>query len=259
MHTKLVSRLQNVIILSHPSICLTWTAFGRLQITVIIRFLHWSLLSWLGQGRLTLLQSTLAFWVATVSICVVLSMVESMAVLLVVDHVDIIILLLLMKCLSETHKILKQWVHWQLCNMISFLHGAVEMKWLTRVVLLLNEWIISHHLLIRNLSSEVAFTDHIRIVSWHLVCHHVAWSWGRTFRCLGLRIWGVTERTGAWFRTRLTLQFYVGLEVFWRVFELALLHRLELNFAKIITISFYGIIVMKYVSTMFFIRWYKIV
>ena len=256
MHTKLVSWLQYVIILSHPSISLVWTAFGSLQITIIVRFLHWCLLSWFGQRRL--LQSTLAFGVATLSICVVVSMVESMAVLLVVDHIDVIILLLLMKRLSETNKILKQWVHRQLCNMTPFLHGAlVEMKMLTLVVLLLDEWIIGHHLLvIRNLS-EVAFTDHIRI-SWHLVSHHVAWSWSRTFRCLGLRIWGITERTGAWFRTRLTLQFYVGLEVFWRVFELAL-HNFHLNSAKIITISFYGIIVMKYVSTMFFIRRYKIV
>ena len=121
VHTELVSWLQYIIILSHPGICLVGTAFGRLQITVIVGFLHWGLLSWFRQRR-RLLQSALAFGVAALSICVVLSMVESMAVLLVMDHIDVIILLLLMKRLSKTNKILKEWVHRQLCYMAPFLH-----------------------------------------------------------------------------------------------------------------------------------------
>ena len=175
-----------------------------------------------------------------------------MAVLLVIDHVYIIILLLLMKRLSKTNKVLKKWVHWQLCYLeSSFLHGILNLLTLV-VLLLLEKWVLAHHLLlIRNLS-EVAFTHHIRI-TMHLVCHRhdVPWSWRRTSRSLWLRIWAITVRSRAWFRTRLTL-------LLMRVFELTL-HSYHFDSAKIITISFYGIIVIKNVSRMFFIRWYKIV
>ena len=251
MHTKLVSWLQYIVILSHPRIiCLALTTFGRLQISVIVDFLDWGLLSWFRQRRL---YSTLAFGVATFSIHEILSMVESMSVLLLLDHVNIIILMLLMKRLPESSKILKKWVHWQLCYLESIPHLKFYLLILVVLVLLLLEkWVLAHHLLlIRNLS-EVAFTHHIRI-TMHLVCHRhdVPWSWRRTSRSLWLRIWAITVRSRAWFRTRLTL-------LLMRVFELTL-HSYHFDSAKIITISFYGIIVIKNVSRMFFIRWYKIV
>jgi len=94
-----------------------------------------------------------------------------MSVLLLLDHVNIIILMLLMKRLPESSKILKKWVHWQLCYLESIPHLKFYLLILVVLVLLLLEkWVLAHHLLlIRNLS-EVAFTHHIRI-TMHLVCH----------------------------------------------------------------------------------------
>lgn len=92
---------------------------------------------------------------------------ETMAVLLVVEHVDIIILLLLMERLSETNEILKKWVHRNLANRVPFLHGKYS---LTLVVLKLLERVLHHLLVVWDLSEE-AFTH--AIGHFGLVGHHV--------------------------------------------------------------------------------------